>query len=146
MRRRFWFWPVLLAIVAMACSLVRDLPLSLGGEATVPPTETVGLDQSQMATERSSPTPASTLVAVTPQPTEQPSQRAATPSPSPGCEQASEGGGGGPVVVPPDLSATERLLPPLEEWEEWIKPGSRVEGDNHAAWIEVPGLGQVGLG
>ncbi len=144
MRRRSWFWPVLLAVVAMACSLVPDLPLSLGGgEATVPPTETVGLDQSQTAADVSSPTPASTRAAATPQPTEHPSEGGPTPSPGSGDGQTSEGAEGGPVVVPPDLSATERLLPPLEEWEEWIKPGSHVEGDNHVAWIEVPGFGQV---
>ncbi len=63
------------------------------------------------------------------------------PTPTPPPTSATDQGG--PVVLPQDLSANQALLPPLQTWEIWLQPGSRVPGNNDVAWIKDPDYGQV---
>ena len=67
----------------------------------------------------------------------------APPASTQEASQGAEGAEGGPVVLPPDLSATAKLLPPLSEWQTWTQPGSIIPGLNQVKWVSVPGWGQA---
>ncbi len=66
-----------------------------------------------------------------------PSTPVGSPAPTPAEES------GGPVVLPRDPSATVKLLPPLAQWKKWLKPGSRVPGQNTVRWVTIPNFGRV---
>ncbi len=128
-------------LLLLACGLLPSPPWLGQHEATawVLPTVTPGAAHAPAATHPVTPTanpnPTVSITPITLVPI--------TLVPTPTTPPTLSADQGGPVVLPPDLSANQALLPPLQTWEIWLQPGSHVEGHNYVTWIEDPDYGQI---